>query len=187
MTLHASGLRLLAAVSERLTLPWEIPGDRVRRLIEIAAQAYDHVVVDLPRQMDPVTTAALTRADQVLIVMQQELTHLRDAGRLVHLLKEELSIPRGHLHVVINRHEKSGSVRARDIREALDPQELAVIPGDYQRVSEAVNLGVPIYDHARSADITQALINLARRLVGEEAADGERGRFQSAVARLFKR
>lgn len=187
MTRHASGLHLLAAVSERLALPWEIPGDRIGRLIEIAAQTYDHVIVDLPRQMDPVTVAALTRADQVLIVMQQELTHLRDAGRLVRILTEELSIPRGHLHVVVNRHEVSGGVRAQDIREALEPEDMAVIPSDYQQVSEAVNLGVPIYDHARSAAITQALVSLARRLSGEGQTQEARGRLQSAVARLFGR
>jgi pilus assembly protein CpaE len=184
-TRHASCLHLLAAVSERLALPWEIPGDRIGSLIEIAAQTYDHVIVDLPRQMDPVTVAALTRADQVLIVMQQELTHLRDAGRLVRILTEELSIPRRHLHVVVNRHEVSG-VRAGHSRGA-EPEDMAVIPSDYQQVSEAVNLGVPIYDHARSAAITQALVSLARRLSGEGQAEEARGRLQSAVARLFGR
>lgn len=187
MTRHASGVRLLAAVSERLPLPWEIPGDAVGRLIEIAAHAYDHVIIDLPRQMDPVTVAALTRADQVLVVVQQKLPHLRDAGHLMRILTGELSLPRERLHVVVNRHDPSGGVRASDIRDALEPANLALIPGDYEHVSEAINLGVPIYDHARTAPITQALVTLARSLSGEEPADEERGRFQSAVARLFGR
>jgi pilus assembly protein CpaE len=186
MTRHSSGLNLLAAVTERLALPWEIPGDHIGRLIDVAVQTYDHVIVDLPRQMDPVTAAVLTRADRVLIVMQQELTHLRDAKRLFRILTEELSVPRRHLHVVVNRHEPAGGgVRAQDIREALEPESMAVIPSDYQQVSEAVNLGVPIYDHARSAPITQALVELARNLGSEGHRQEERGRFQSAVARLF--
>jgi pilus assembly protein CpaE len=187
-TRHASGLRLLAAVTERLALPWEIPGEHIGRLIDVAAETYDHVIVDLPRQMDPVTAAVLTRADRILIVMQQELTHLRDAKRLTRILTEELSVPRNHLHVVVNRHEPGGGgVRAQDIREALEPESMAVIPSDYQRVSESVNLGVPIYDHARSAPITQALVEFARNLNGESRRQEEKSGLQGAVARFFGR
>jgi pilus assembly protein CpaE len=184
---HASGLRVLANSPDRLALPWEIPGEHVGRLIELAARQYDHIVVDLPRQMDPLTAAVLTRADRVLIVMQQELTHLRDATRLVGLLAGELSVPRNHIQVIVNRHDPGRSVQAHDIREALNPASLFAVPSDYVTVSEAVNLGTPILDHARNAAITQSLVNLARQLGGVEQVVPEKNRLQHAVARFLGR
>jgi pilus assembly protein CpaE len=183
-TRHASGLRLLAGASDQLALPWEIPREQVGRLLELAVGHYDHVVVDLPRQMDPLTAAVLTRADRVCIVLQQELTHLRDATRLAGILGGDLSVPQTHIDLIVNRHDPGHGVRIQDVREAIKPAGVHTVPSDYQTVSESVNLGTPLLDHARGADITQALVELARRLGGVEPVR-EKGRLQHAVARFL--
>lgn len=71
MLKHPSGLRLLASMSEELALPWEIPQDRLDRLLGQAVGDFEHVVADLPRQIDPVTSRIMERADYFLIVTQR--------------------------------------------------------------------------------------------------------------------
>ncbi len=181
---HASGLRLLAASADRLALPWEVPRDKLGKLIEVALSYYDQVVVDLPRQMDPLTAAALTRADRVCIVMQQELTHLRDATRLAGILKGDLSVPENHIDLIVNRYDPGHSVRAQDIREAVKVAGLYTVPSDYRTVSESVNLGTPLLDHASSASITQALVEIVQRMSGAEEAPAK-SRLQSVVSRFL--
>ena len=81
MAKHQSGLHVLGPVPNELVLPGEISAHNVERLLGVAALAYEHVVVDLPRHFDQVTLTVMERADQVVLIMQQSVTHVRGAKR----------------------------------------------------------------------------------------------------------
>jgi pilus assembly protein CpaE len=164
MLKHPSGLRLLASMSEELVSPWEIPQDRLDRLLGQAVGDFEHVVVDLPRQIDPVTSRIMERADYLLIVTQQGISHLRDGKRLVRIATRDLAIPNDRIHVVVNRHDKSNPVDSAQIQAALKPGSLVEVPNDYRRVSESINLGVPLCESAKGAAITRAIVAIAEKL-----------------------
>ena len=164
MLKHPSGLRLLASMSEELALPWEIPEDRLDRLLGQVVGDFEHVVVDLPRQIDPVTHRIMERAEHLLIVMQQSITHLRDAKRMVRVATRDLAIPNDRIHVVVNRHDKNNPVDSAQIQAVLKPGSLVEVPNDYRRVCEAINLGVPLCESARGAAITRAIVAIAEKL-----------------------
>ena len=44
------------------------------------------------------------------------------------------------------------------------PLEVTTLHDDYKRVSESVNLGVPLYTSARGAQVTRDLMTLAQRV-----------------------
>ena len=164
MLKHPSGLRLLASMSEELASPWEIPQDQLDRLLGQAVGDFEHVIVDLPRQIDPVTSRIMERADYLLIVTQQGISHLRDAKRLVRIATRDLAIPNDRIHVVVNRHDKNNPVDSAQIQAALKPGSLVEVPNDYRRVSEAINLGVPLCESAKGAAITRAIVAIAEKL-----------------------
>jgi pilus assembly protein CpaE len=144
--------------------PWEIPQDRLDRLLGQAVGDFEHVVVDLPRQIDPVTSRIMERADYLLIVTQQGISHLRDGKRLVRIATRDLAIPNDRIHVVVNRHDKSNPVDSAQIQAALKPGSLVEVPNDYRRVSESINLGVPLCESAKGAAITRAIVAIAEKL-----------------------
>lgn len=183
MTRHASGLRLLASLTDQLVLPWELSNTRLAELLAVAGRTYDHVVVDLPRQIDPLTSTVLERADRVYLVLQQSLIHVRDAKRMLGILTRDLAIAPAQVQVVVNRHDPKAPVSVKDVSEALRVEEPVLVPNDYRRVSDATNLGIPIFESAPSSPVSRALLDLASRASG---MTGNRdGRLRSVIASLL--
>jgi pilus assembly protein CpaE len=164
MTVHKSGLRMLSTVLEQLILPGEIAVENLDQLLTLAISHYNRIFVDLPRQIDPLSAAILDRSDQIVIVVQQSLVHLRDAKRLTRILKSEFNIAGKNIFIVINRYNSNGSIQIKDVENTLECENVFTIPNDYEKAAQSANLGIPLYDYARSAPITQAILSLTESL-----------------------
>jgi pilus assembly protein CpaE len=164
MTKHESGLHLLASKSNQLSSNETISENSLIRLLEIASNTYNHLIVDLPRQIDPLTTSTLERADQIFIVMQQDIANLRDAKQLIRIITSVMGVPKGNLQIIINRHNSKSAVTETDIKEALNIESISIVPNDFKRVVEATNTGVPLYENERNAAITKSLISLVDKM-----------------------
>lgn len=171
MARHESGVHVLGTMSDQLPLPWEIPADSLRQVLGLAMQAYSNVVVDLPRQIDPLTSLVLSQANCIALVTQQSFTHTRDTKRLLRIITSSLAVPRDRVVVVLNRYNEKDQVRIQDIEEAVNPPALVPVPNDFRSVSESLNTGVPLLQSARQAPITRTLQALAGRLCGIEAPE----------------
>jgi len=177
-------LHVLGGRENELCLPQDVHIEQLEALLELARSTYDWVVVDLPRQIDHLTGITLEQADRVYIVVQQSLSHLKDASRLARILRDELGVHGENLQVVVNRYNKSDPITLRDIATALRCSELQKVPNDYAVVSQSQNTGVPLDLHAPRAPITLALQELSRELLGKQAGT-EQGVFKRAFSRFF--
>ncbi len=164
MTRHQSELEILGAMSEQLVMPWEVSVDALRKLLDLSIQTYEHVVVDLPREIGPVSGVVLGSADRILVVMQQSFAHLRDAKRMFGLLNNYLGVPNSKITLVINRHTDKNPITIDDVRDAVNPTEVMFMPNDFMNVTESLNLGEPLYQKARNAPITKSLCRMAERV-----------------------
>jgi pilus assembly protein CpaE len=184
LTEHKSGLLLLSGNADQITLPGEVSIPRLTQLLDLMLTGFDHIVVDLPRLVDPVMTTIAERANQILICMEQNLANLRDVQRLVRILKQDLEIPGERLTVVINRHQDDASVSQQDIKEALQGASVFCVPNDYKRVNAALNLGAPLVEYASGTPVMKALSKLAVGLSGveEQSKKGLLGRLFSRIS-----
>ena len=164
MAKHDSGVHVLSAMSDQLPLPWEIETDSLSQVLSLSLQTYATVIVDLPRQIDPLTSLVLGQASHIALVMQQSLAHVRDAKRLLRIITSSLSVPRDNLLLVLNRYNERDAVRIKDIEETVNPPAIAMIPNDFRAVSESLNAGVPLLESARQAPVTKALQELAAKI-----------------------
>jgi pilus assembly protein CpaE len=177
-TLHVLGGR-----SNELCLSQDVRLEQLEALLRLARSTYDFVVVDLPRQIDHLTGTTLEQADRVYILLQQSLSHLKDATRLVRILRDDLGVQGNRLQVVVNRYNKVAPVSLRDITEALRGAGLQKLPNDYAVVSESQNTGVPLELHAPRALVTLAMRELCQELLGTEVAN--KGLLKRTFGRLF--
>lgn len=161
---HTSGIQVLSAMSDRMAMPGEVPREALVRLLDIMRRSFPFVIADLPRQIDPLSTAIFELADQVLMVTQQSLAHTRDAKRLQQTLLTAVGVPRSHLCLVVNRHRPQHLVRERDIREAVDPARMILIPDEPQTVSETYEVGLPVLAQRPDSGIARALTTLGAEL-----------------------
>jgi pilus assembly protein CpaE len=171
---HQCGLHLLAAAAEGLILPDDIAEERIERLLGVLNEAYQEIIVDLPRRIDRTTATILDRLDKVVVATQQSVTHLHDTKRLVSLLREYLGISAERVLVVLNRFNKKADVRREDFANALPGIEMATIPGDYPRVAESINLGQPVIGTAAKSALARAILRLSERAIPTEPTQPER-------------
>lgn len=178
-TLHVLGGR-----SSELCLPQDVRLEQLEALLRLACSTYDWVVVDLPRQIDHLTGITLEQADRIYILLQQSLSHLKDATRLVRIMREELGVQGEHLQVVVNRYDKASPVSLQDIAEALRCTDLQKLPNDYAVVSESQNTGVPLELHAPRAPVSIGMRELSQALLGTKSV--EQSLLQRTFGRLFR-
>jgi pilus assembly protein CpaE len=167
MTRHRSGLDVLSTTHEQVALPGEIDASRLNHLLDVMQGAYEHVVVDLPRQIDLLTTTVLERASRIVLCMQQSVTHVQDACRLRNILRDELGVSEERIILAVNRYDARSSVTLADIGKNLDGPAVVTIPNDYKRVSENVNLGIPLLEQSRNAPVGKAINSLMHEVCGQ--------------------
>ena len=157
---HSSGLRLLAAPSERLAHPDEIPIEDLDALLKVYMSNNDYLVVDAPNRLNTVTEFFLERADHIVLVVQQSLPNIQDAARLLHLLSTEISVLNAQIKIAVNRFTKNSLIELSDIRKALRQDELITIPNQYKLAAESINSGVPVAQVSKKAPLTKGIREL---------------------------
>jgi pilus assembly protein CpaE len=173
MMQHHSGLRILGSKSDKVVLSDEVSADRLGLLLDMLQQDNEEVVVDVPRQIDHITTTVLERANRIIIVTQQTLTHMRDTVRLLGILKDELLIPDDRIQLVVNRYDKSSVVTIDDINKTLQSDSAMLIPNDYKNVMQSENIGIPLNEYAKNSLITSTLLELTEQLLGKKVKQKE--------------
>lgn len=185
MTQHKSGLRLLAPSPENSLESLNDRSTELATLLDKMTAHYDSVVVDMPRRVDRYTRPVLERATRVVLVVQQTLSHLRDAKRMLQIFAHH-GLRQEQILAVVNRFEKGSSISMDDVQRALSGIEVASIPSDFKTVAASINLGVPMHEHARGSAVTKALTNLAANLSGH-SAKAAGGLLSKAFANLLRR
>lgn len=179
-TLHVLGGR-----AGELYLPQDAQSEQLDTLLQLARSSYDWVVVDLPRQIDHLTSSVLEQADRVYVVVQQSVSHLRDASSLMRILREDLGVRGDQLQVVVNRYDKAAAISLKDIGEALRCANLLHLPNDFNLVSQSQNSGVPLGLQAPRASITVAVREMTEQLAGNRMT-GNNGLLKRAFNRFFR-
>ncbi|MEI7839768.1 MAG: AAA family ATPase [Methylococcaceae bacterium] len=164
LTNHKSGLSLLSALPDQIGLPGDISSENLGKLLDLMLIGFNHVVVDLPRLVDPVMSTVLDHADRIVICIQQNVANLRDAQRLIRIMTHELEISQEKIIVVINRYQDGSQIRLHDVQQTSHIETIICIPNDYARVNSSLNLGSPLFDIAPKSQITIALSKLAMDL-----------------------
>ena len=166
MASHSSGLKLLAAKPEDFRFSFDNLAEQANTLLDLLLSNYKHVVIDVPRNMDELNAQVISRASQIVMVVQQSLPHVQDATRLQQLLRDQLGISCDKLVIAVNRYNKRAEIQLSDIENALPGAEVMTVPNQYKEVSESINLGIPMYECARQSAATRALISMQSRLFG---------------------
>jgi pilus assembly protein CpaE len=187
MAKHRSGLRLLSPLEDEIILPRDVMQDRFGKLLDLLKSSYGRTFIDLPRQIDELSADVYERSDDILLVTQQELASIRDARRLYKLIMRELSIPAERVSLVINRYDKSSVVELDDICRStgIDKSRLILVPNSYQSVAESINVGVPMYDHAKNSRVTKALIEMNAKLGGGPDLTGQKNVVRRVLSNLI--
>jgi septum site-determining protein MinD len=148
-----------------------ITPEQMKEVIKLVqAEGYNYVLVDCPAGIEQGFKNATAGANEAIVVVNPEMSSVRDADRIVGLLEaQELRNPR----LIVNRLrirmvKEQTALDVQDVQEVLGSSVklLGVIPED-EAIIVSTNKGEPVSMSGETL-AGKAYQNIARRLRGEE-------------------
>lgn len=169
----------------------DISADQMLRLITELKAEFDYVLIDCPAGIEQGFENAVIGADRAVVVVNPEITSVRDADRVIGKL--DAKGLEDH-KVIINRlnpemTQKGDMLDIPDILEVLSVELQGVVPDD-KGVTVSTNKGEPIVLNKESL-AGKAFTNIARRIMGEKVPflelTAEPTGFFSSIFKMFKK
>jgi pilus assembly protein CpaE len=179
-TRHACGLDVLPAPlrPEDAELVTEV---KITRLLEVARESYDVIVVDTSPFFHGPMLATLDRTDELIVLCGLDVPTLKNVKLSLHTL-DLLSFPTAKIRYVLNRANSKVGMKKREVEEALGVKMAFEAPSD-RAVPLSVNRGVPAVLAESGADYSRAVREMTKRLLlSAEPKQAKRGMF-AALAR----
>jgi pilus assembly protein CpaE len=140
LTKHSSGLSVLAAPDEYT--PIEASDGAIEKILSIARQDFDYVVVDAGSVNCSTCKALFAEATTIYIVTQVSISELRNSNRLISQFLAPFTLK---LEIVLNRFApRSLEIDEKDIEKAMTLPARWKIPSDYPAVRRAENTATPV-------------------------------------------
>ncbi len=171
------GIDLLAAARDCHAFD-TTSAEAVLRILDVACQVYDAVVVDAPRHRRTWTLDVLSGSDELLVVSELTVPALLAARSLAGEIEAEL--PDGPPpRIVLNRLAKRVFGPAPSMVEAekaLQRRAVGGITSDWEAAAASANLGGPIAQHRPKSRIVKDVGDLVDRLMASPAMRGDQAR-----------
>jgi pilus assembly protein CpaE len=170
-TRHATGLDILPAPvrPEDAELVTET---KLARLIEVARESYDVIVVDTSPFFHGPMLATLDRTDQLLLVSSLDVPTIKNVRLSLQTL-ELLSFPMKRVKVVLNRSNSNVGLKRAEVEAALEIKVAFEVPSD-RAIPVSVNRGSPAVISEANSEVARALRQMADSLLPAEAAKAKR-------------
>jgi len=151
--------------------------EAVLRVLEVACESYEWVILDMPRHRRSWTLEALSGSDEVLVISELTVPALIAARSLAEEMEQALPT-HAKPRIVLNRlasHMFGPAPSMAEAERALQRKADAGVSSDWEAAAAAANLGGAIAQHRPKSKIVKDIAQLVERL----AADPGR---QSATA-----
>lgn len=165
LTAHKSGLQVLSGATQ--LEDWRdgsLPV--IERIVEVAQQSFDYVVMDLGAFYSAEWERIL-QAAEVLLVSEADLPGLAKLDKHLRALSN-LRVASNQLRLVINRWHRSDEEALAQIEIGMKMPVFARLPNNFKQVTEATVLGIPV---AKAGDpLAEGFAKIAGKLAGTENA-----------------
>jgi pilus assembly protein CpaE len=156
-------LKVLTAPAEMLPLDL-IDGNDVTKLLEVARESFDYVVIDMPHTLVQWTETVLTESHVYLNVMELDMRSAQNALRFIRALRSE-NLPTAKLRFVLNRAPRFTDLTARSrvkrMAESLDISFAMQLPDGGAAVTQSCDHGLPLASSAPKNALRKEIQKLA--------------------------
>ena len=171
LTQHKSGLFVLAAPSE--LAPTFVSTNAIDKLLEVACQDFDYVVVDTGSRLDLQRKHLFDDSTILYLVTQIGIPELRNSHRLIAQLSAEGS-PK--LEIVINRYNpRSQEIDEEHITKALTRPVQWKIPNNYAAVRRMQSTATPLTEE--DSPISRAIQEMTRSVCSQSPISEKKKKF----------
>ncbi len=148
---------------------------------------FEYIIIDSPAGIEQGFKNAVTPADSAIVVVNPEVSSVRDADRSIGLME---NMDKTDHKIVINRvrwHQvkKGEMLSIDDIVDILKAPVLGVVPEE-EKLVDFTNRGEPIVLD-ESYSVSKAIMDIARRITGEDVPLNLYDKKKGILEKLFGR
>lgn len=155
----STGVHLLASAERAVGT---VDMRRIATLLSFAASHYRYTFLDVPRS-EAAVLDSLEGVAGILIVANQELATVRNAGRIAATLRQRYGKDR--VKVVISRYDKQAEINNEDVERVVGSPVKYTVPSDYRAALNSLNKGRPLALE-KDSKLTPAFQSIAFDLAG---------------------
>lgn len=159
---HVSGVSVVSQVGHLEEVNELTPG-RIPQLLRYLQEHFKVVIVDGVRDFSDHALAAMDVADQLVLVLTQDVPAIHGAARRLAIFRK-LGYPSSKTRLVVNRHDKKSKISIKAIGEAVGMAPDLTVCNDYTTVSQAIIAGQTLHQTNAGATVSQDMDRLARAL-----------------------
>jgi len=179
LTTHKTKLELLGGVTQ--PEEWQdIDVGVLDRVVNVAQNSFDIVLVDMGSQFSSEWSAILRMARLILIVAEANVPSLWTLERRLMALKG-FGIEANRARIIINRWHKGDDEILKSIEKQISRPVFACFPNDFRKASQAMNLGTPLQENHNNI-LNNRYRQVAGQLVGIDSTIVEK---KGALSGLF--
>lgn len=158
-------------------LPLDLIGPaEVQKILDVARDHFDYIVVDLPNTIVQWTETVLTEAQIYFAVVELDMRSAQNTLRLKRGLQSE-DLPFDKIRFVLNRAPKftdlQGKSRVKRMADSLGIALDVQLPDGGRTVMQACDHGLPLANHAAKNPLRREIVKLAEQLHAIGADDAE--------------
>jgi pilus assembly protein CpaE len=160
--IHINERVCLISADEDLDAQLDITEAGVRHVLGLLRQRFNYIVVDIPVPFPPSIHPVITLSRHVLVLLEAEVTGLRNA----HALRAAVTNIAGkdRVFTLLNRANRAGGLPTATIVQGLGAKPDMVIPDLGKGMTQAVNLGIPALKHV--SGLRRHLAPIVREIAG---------------------
>ncbi|MCC4263844.1 pilus assembly protein CpaF [Oceanimonas baumannii] len=175
------GMDVLPASVVQLHDESTVTARQCAQLLHLVRGQYQRVVIDMSRGPETWSLPLLENAGQVVVVMQQSLSALRETIFLLRQLRHELGMGKDRILLLVNRYDKKKDVSLQEIEKATEINNIATLPNDFAMAETCTDLGRLVAEEKRNHKLVSAFNELTNVLQPEADKRKQPGLFK----RLF--
>ena len=177
---HTSGVEVLPAPlrPEEAELVTET---KLARLLDVARESFDVIVVDTSPFFHGPMLATLDRTDALLLLCALDVPTVKNVRLSLETL-ELLSFPKERIRLVLREAAGEVGMKPREVEDALRVKVAFELPTD-KGVPLAVNRGKPLVLAETGAPFSKAMRELGKQLLAGPGARRDKRRWLPAMAR----
>lgn len=160
----------------------------IERILNLLRVSYSHLIIDLSKAVLPTDLMALRMSDLILLVVQLELSSLRNVVRMIHFFNQEETLAE-KIRIVVNRigaEAVEEGISLKKAEEVIGKPIFWQIPNDFKPMIAARVAGQPLVTHAPRCRAQLAIAGLAQTICGKPvASDAEDAKRSSRASGWF--
>lgn len=149
-----------------------------RDVIRFMRTAYDWVVADLGRSINPLSLNLLDELDEAFLISTLDMPSLHQSKQIIQALFDA-GYSRNRLHLILNRMPRRPDFEPAEMQRVLGVPIYEMLPNDYPELYQAYTEGNLL---SGNSDLAKSLTALALKIAGVQPKEKEKTKSRSSLS-----